>query len=800
MKYPEIIAQMSLEDKVALCSGADFWTTKAFEKYGIPSIFMTDGPHGLRKQVADSETLGITSSVPATCFPTACATSCSWDRDLLREMGVAMGEECRQEKVAVILGPGVNIKRNPLCGRNFEYFSEDPFLAGEMAVSLILGVQSQGIGVSVKHFAANNQENQRLTSDSILDERTLREIYLPAFEKAVRTGKPATIMCAYNHLNGVSCSDNEFLLRTILREEWGFEGVIMTDWGAMNDRVLGFKAGLDLEMPSSMGYFDQTVIKAIRNGELSEQRLDESVDRLLNLIFTTRAALAENFHYDAIAHHILAKRIAANSAVLLKNDDHILPIRKDQKIAVIGALAQTPRYQGAGSSLINPTHLSCALDGFEEQGLDYSYYPGYALKGLADKSLLQAAVSGARANEIAIVFAGLTEDYESEGFDRTSMAMPASHNELIARVAEANPNTVVVLVGGSPVELPWLGKVKAVLNMYLSGQAGGLATVELLTGGINPSGKLAETYPIAYADVPSASFYEEGGKQAQYREGLYVGYRYYDKAQKEVGFPFGFGLSYTTFNYSDLALSKSEIQAGEELTATMTIQNTGAVAGAEVVQLYVSDLQQTIFRPERELKHFAKVFLKAGEEKQVSFVLNFRSFACYDPAAKAWVVPQGTYAVSMAASSRDIRLQGRVLVHGTTIQKDLPNIPAWYLHPAGEPTQADLEVLLGHPIEVLHKPGKGEFTLHNSLRDMQDNFIIRMVIQFIVKKLGKTFGGVNYDDPNFKMMVEVFTTMPMKTQVMMSAGAMKQNTAEGLVHIANGKYFKGIGALLRKNL
>ncbi len=561
MKHQAIIQTLTLEEKVALCSGADMFRTKALEKRGVPSIVLADGPHGLRKQAAGADPLGFSVSVPATCFPTASLTACSWDTELLSEMGAAIAEEALQEGIDIVLGPGANIKRNPLCGRNFEYFSEDPYLSGEMAAAWIAGIQSRGVGASLKHFAANNQEAERMSSDSIVDERTLREIYLPGFEAAVKNGAPATVMCAYNKLNGVHCSDNERLLSQILRREWGFQGVVVTDWGATNDRVAGFAAGLDLEMPGSRGYFDDAVIEAVRSGQLPEARVDESVDRVLELVFAAVKHRRPDCRYDVDGHHTLAQKIAASSAVLLKNEGGVLPLGSGQKIALIGALAKAPRYQGAGSSHINPTRLSTLVDGFDQVGLDYRYCAGYALKGADDGALLAEALAGAAAADTAVIVAGLPEECESEGYDRSTLAMPAPHNALIEQVASLNPNTVVVLVGGAPVEMPWLPKVKAVLNLYLAGQAGGLAAAELLAGKVNPSGKLAETYPRRYADVPSAGFYETGGKQAQYREGVYVGYRYYDKAQQDVLFPFGHGLSYTSFAYEDLVLSAVELTA-----------------------------------------------------------------------------------------------------------------------------------------------------------------------------------------------------------------------------------------------
>jgi beta-glucosidase len=798
MKYKTVIDQMSLEDKIALCSGADFWHTKTFQEYGISSITMADGPHGLRKQEAEADQLGINKSVPATSFPTASLTACSWDRELLSEMGAAIAEEALQEQVSIVLGPGVNIKRNPLCGRNFEYFSEDPFLSGEMSASWIMGLQSRGVGASLKHFAGNNQENERMSSDSIIDERTLREIYLPAFEKAVKQAKPWTVMCAYNKLNGIYCSDNRYLLRDLLRDEWGYEGVIVTDWGAMSDRVKAFEAGLDLEMPGSRGYFDEEVLTALQNGEVAEGRLNESVDRLLDLIFAGTRNRTTDYHYDADQHHLLAKKIAANSAVLLKNEEKVLPLAKDKKIALMGALAKHPRYQGAGSSHISPTKLTNAIEGFDAVGLDYVYYDGYTLKGPTDEALLAEAFAGAKECDIAVIFAGLPEEYESEGFDRTSLAMPDSHNLLISSVADVNPNTVVVLVGGAPVEMPWLPKVKAVLNMYLAGQAGGLAAAELLAGIVNPSGKLAESYPLCYEDVPSAGYYEGAGKQAQYREAVYVGYRYYDKAHKDVLFPFGHGLSYTSFDYRDLVVSHTTLEAPYQLHVSVTIRNSSAMDGAEVVQVYVRNEQQILYRAEKELKEFSKVFLRAGESKEVNFTLDSRSFAVYDAAASKWVIPGGEYQILVGASSRDIRLHASVQVHGTQAVEHTSRVPKWYSYPVGKVTQGDFEMLLGRKIEPVKPRQKGEYTVECTFQDMQDNFIIHQAVKGIEKSIAKSFGGADYSNPTFKMIMTSVMTTPLKNLNQMSPDGMPRNMTEGLVHLANGKILQGIIALAKK--
>lgn len=798
MKHQAIIDQMTLEEKVALCSGAGAFHTKAFEKHGISSIAMADGPHGLRKQVAVPDRLGVNESVPATCFPAASLSACSWDRELLYEMAAAIGEEAQQEGVAIVLGPGVNIKRNPLCGRNFEYFSEDPYLAGELAVGWIRGIQSRGVGASLKHFAGNNQEDERMSSDSLIDERALREIYLPAFERAVKASHPATVMCAYNKLNGVYCSDNAYLLRDILRDEWGFDGVTVTDWGAMHDRFKALDAGLDLEMPGSKGYFDGEVIAAIGDGALSEQRLDESVDRLLDLVHRASQNRPPDRRCDAGAHHLLAQKIAASSAILLKNEGGLLPLKPGQKIALIGALAETPRYQGTGSSHINPTRLSSAIDGFGALGLDYTYALGYPLKGPADPALAAEAVAAVGHCDVAVIFAGLPEEYESEGFDRSTLAMPDSHNALIAAVAGVNPNTVVVLAGGAPVEMPWLPKVKAVLNLYLSGQAGGLAAAELLAGRVNPSGKLAESYPVRYEDVPSAGFYETGGKQAQYREGIYVGYRYYDKAGKAVRFPFGHGLSYTTFAYSDLVLSSADLVAPFELRVSARIRNAGAADGAEVVQVYVGQVGESLHRPEQELREFAKVTLKAGEAQEVTFTLDARSFACYDPLAGGWVVPDGTYRVSVGASSRDLRLRAEVRVHGQPATSQAQPVPRWYCDPIGAPTQADFEALLGRVIEPIRPWRKGEYTLDCSFQDMKDSFIVRQIVKLIVHRIAAPFGGPDDTNPTFKMMLSSATTMPLRGISLNSSDEMPRHVTEGIVHLANGRYLQGIIALAKR--
>ena len=567
MDIEKILQQMTLEDRIALCSGENFWETKKYEKYGIPSLFMCDGPHGLRKQEDAADMLGVNKSRPATCFPAEVTTAGSWDPELLTAIGSAIGQEAREQGVGLVLGPGANLKRNPLCGRNFEYFSEDPYLAGKLAAGFIRGAEAQGIGTSLKHFAVNSQEKSRFTSNSVLDDRTLRELYLTAFEIAVKEGHPSTLMCAYPKLNGVHCSDNKALLTDILRTEWGFGGMVVTDWGAMNDRPEGFRAGCDLNMPGGSDYMEKEVLQAVKDGTLPERCIDDSARRVLKLVFRAAETLKAPATCDYEAHHALAKRASLEGAVLLKNEGGILPLKKDAKIAVIGAMAKNLRYQGSGSSHINPTKLSQPLDFLP----DAIYAPGCDDRGDTTEDLLSQAAKTAQEAEIAVISAGLPDRYESEGFDRADMKMPEGQLRMIDAVAAANPNTVVVLLCGSAVECPWADRVKGILYMGLPGQAGGEAVADLLCGRANPSGKLAESWPLSYADVPSSEIYGKTD-DALYQEGVYVGYRYYDKAGVPVRWPFGYGLSYTTFAYSDLTVDGNAV--------SVAVKNTGSFAGA----------------------------------------------------------------------------------------------------------------------------------------------------------------------------------------------------------------------------
>lgn len=680
----KLVNELTLEEKASLCSGADFWHTKAIDRLNIPAAMVSDGPHGIRKQENLADHMGVAKSIKAIGFPTASAMACSFDRDLLHKVGDALGEECVAEDLAVLLGPGINMKRSPICGRNFEYYSEDPVVAGELGAAFVNGVQEHGVGTSLKHFAANNQEWRRMSISAEIDERTLREIYLAAFETVVKKAQPWTIMCSYNRINGVYSCENDWLLNKVLRDEWGFEGLVMTDWGAMDERVPSLKAGLDLEMPDCHGETDKLIVKAVQSGELEESVLDTAVERILTMVdkyLTARKDIdpASMVHplpssvergYDVAAHHALARTTAEQSAVLLKNED-ILPLQKDKKIAFIGEFAKVPRIQGGGSSHINNTSIESALDA---AGDSVSYAQGFHIdEETTDETLLQEAITLAKESDVAVIFAGLPDSFESEGFDRTHLNMPANQNELIARISEVQPNAVVVLHSGSPIAMPWLDKVAGVLQMYLAGQASGGAAVNLLFGDATPCGKLAETFPLHLEDNPSYLNFPGNREKVCYQEGVFIGYRYYDKKKMDVLFPFGYGLSYTDFTYSNMkvtvngknAADVDMIKETDEIVVTADITNTGNCDGAEIVQLYIKNPVVYEIRPEKELRDFAKVFLKAGETKTVTFTLNARAFSYYETRIHDWYAESGDYEILLAASSRDIRLQDTVSITGS---------------------------------------------------------------------------------------------------------------------------------------
>ena len=663
-KIRELVAQMTLEEKAAMCSGADFWHTEAVERLGIPASMVSDGPHGLRKQDEKGDHLGTNESIKAVCFPAGCGTAASFNRELLTQMGEVLGNECQAEGISVILGPAVNIKRSPLCGRNFEYYSEDPLVATEIAGALIRGIQSKNVGTSIKHFLANNQETRRLSSDSRVDERTLNEIYLAAFEGAVKKQKPWTVMCSYNRINGTYAAENHEYLTKTLRDRWGFDGYVMSDWGAVNDRVEDLKAGLDLEMPTSLGANDKLIVEAVQNGTLDEKIVDTAVERILNIVFRYEENRDKNAVWDKDKDHEMARKVAHETIVLLKNED-VLPLDEKADIAFIGKYAKEPRYQGGGSSHINSFKITSALDIVSEMP-NITYAQGFQdEEDKTDEKLLAEAVEAAKKAKAAVIFAGLPDAFESEGFDRKHMSMPDCQNKLIEKVAEVQPNTIVVLHNGSPVEMPWVNKVKGIVEAYLSGQAVGGAVCDILFGKVNPSAKLPETFPLKLEDNPSYLSYFGEGDMVEYREGIFVGYRYYDKKKMDVLFPFGHGLSYTTFEYSNLNVDKEKIKDTDIMTVSVDVTNTGKMAGKEVVQLYVADKKSTVIRPVKELRDFAKVELAPGETKTVSFVLDKRAFAYYSVKIHDWHVETGEFDILIGKSSRDIVLSKTVTVEST---------------------------------------------------------------------------------------------------------------------------------------
>lgn len=803
MKDPNaILAEMTLEEKAALCDGSDFWHLKGMEKYDIPVIMVCDGPHGLRKKDYEKKGSSLSASVPSISFPTAATTAASWDPELVYEMGQALGKKCLKEQVGVLLGPGVNMKRSPLCGRNFEYFAEDPELAGEMAAGFINGVQSMGVGTSLKHFAVNSQETRRMVVDSVVDERALREIYLRAFEIATKKSAPWTVMNSYNKINGFHGSENRHTQTEILRDEWGWNGVVVSDWGAVNNRVDGMKAGNDLEMPSSSGSGTAKIIAAVKNGELDETVVDARALNVLMLMKKCVDGAKENYEYNDADDQPLARRIAAGCMVLMKNDG-ILPLDTSKKIAVIGALAKTPRYQGAGSSHIVPTQLDNAFDELAKLGVNAEYAQGYELtakKAKNNDKLIAEAAQLAGKVDTAVVFIGLTDEYEAEGYDRTHMKLPDAHDKLVDAVVKANPNTVVVLAGGSPVEMPWNDSVKAVLNSYLGGQAGGGAVADILTGKVNPSGKLPETYPLVYADTPAVNNFPGNPATVEHRESIYIGYRYYEKAGQAVRYPFGHGLSYTTFKYSDIKLDKSEADENDEITVTFKVKNTGTVAGAEIAQLYVADKESTIFRPVKELKGFKKVFLEAGEEKEISIKLGKRAFAFWNVNANDWTVESGAFEILVGASSADIRLTAEVNIKAA--QTEIPDYsktaPVYYTGKVQDVPDNQYTAVLGRAI-----PAKDRDP--NKPISIEDNF----------EYCRNTKHGAKMYKLLDKLVPEgmakgIALQTPFRDFISMSGGVFNETMAEGLVtYLSDGKggmrkifsqipkAIKGIGPLMK---
>lgn len=663
----ELVREMTLEEKCSMLSGMDFWHTQPIERLGIPAVMVSDGPHGLRKQAEKGDHLGLNESIPAVCFPAACATAASFDRALLRRVGESIGDQCQHERVAVNLGPAINIKRSPLCGRNFEYMSEDPYLTAELTVSLINGIQSKNVGVSVKHFAANNQEHRRMSSDSMVDERTLREIYFPAFEAAVKRGRAWTFMCSYNKVNGEFASQNKWLLTDVLRDEWGFDGYVMSDWGAVSDRVKGVEAGLDLEMPASGGERDRAVMKAVKEGRLDEKYVDQAVERILEINLRYLNNAKPEIPWDKEADHDLAGRAAAECMVLLKNEDDVLPLKKEEKIALIGEFADKPRFQGGGSSHINAFKVTSLREALADNA-NVAYAQGYSIKSEnPDEALLTQALEAAKAADKVVIVAGLPDSFESEGYDRSHMRMPENQNALIEAVAAVNPNVVVLLYNGSPVEMPWIDCAKGLIEGYLGGQNVGYANRAVLYGEVNPSGRLPETLPVRLEDTPCYLTYGGDGDQVEYCEGLFVGYRWYTSKLQPVLFPFGYGLSYTEFAYSNLRLSADQIKEGDPLTVRVDVTNVGSLPGKEVVQLYVAPPKSDVIRPVRELKGFEKVQLAPAETKTVEFTLDQRAFSHWNTQLRDWSVVSGSYDIEICRNAEVIELQAGVQVTSAKI-------------------------------------------------------------------------------------------------------------------------------------
>jgi len=699
LKYQNIIDKMTLEEKCSMLSGGTAFATRGYKRYGIPKMELSDGPHGLRKQGEGANHLGIGGSLPATCFPTAATVANSWDESLGEELGQALGEEAAAQHVSVILGPGLNMKRSALCGRNFEYFSEDPYLAGKMAAGYIRGIQKNGISACPKHFAANNQELKRMASDSIVDERTLREIYLTGFEIAVKEGKPKCIMTSYNKINGKYANEHPHLLQDILKKEWGYDGMIVTDWGGSNDHVEGVRCGSNLEMPAPGGDPVRELIKAVKEGRLKEEIVDSRVDELLNIMIPTgRVVDVSDGKFDVEGHHMLARKVAAQSIVMLKNDDNILPLKENTKVALIGDFAKDPRYQGAGSSLVNPTELDSMVSCIEDTNLSYvGFAKGYKRHGGNDAQLLREAVTLAQKADVVLYCMGLDEVKESEGLDRPSMKIDENQIEVLHAIETVNPNVVVILSGGSSVEMPWIDDCKAILDGYLGGQAGAGAMLDVITGKVNPSGKLSETFAIQYSDTPATRDYPAKGRTSEYRESIYIGYRYYDTAGMQVQFPFGYGMSYTNFEYSDLEINENGV--------SFILRNTGDMDGAEIVQMYVhrhdnNEDQHLIFRPERELKGFKKVFLQKGESKKVTIEFDDKTFRFFDVKSGTWKTEAWNWEIQIGASSRDIRLKGDIEVKGEKADSIYKNgsLKDYYTGQIKEVTDAEFAALLGHAI------------------------------------------------------------------------------------------------------
>ena len=776
-----LLKKLTLEEKCALLSGAETFKTRGMPKHGIPQIWLSDGPHGLRKQAGESDHLGLNPSVPATCFPTASAVANSWDAALGEEIGAALGEEAAAQEVSVVLGPGLNMKRNPLCGRSFEYFSEDPYLAGKLAAGYIRGIQSKGVAACPKHFAVNSQETRRMASDSIVDERTLREIYLTGFEIAVKEGHPRSIMSSYNLVNGTYANENKHLLMEILRGEWGFDGAVITDWGGSNDHALGVKNGSTLEMPAPGGDSVRELLAAVESGKISESDIDARLSELLPLVFDTKAALdAAPREFDAAAHHALARRAAEESLVLLKNEDSLLPLAAGSKVAVIGDFAKNPRYQGAGSSMVNSTQVDVLLDKLIDSELNViGYQQGFDRHGKPDAALQKSACELATQADTVILCMGLDEIAESEGLDRSNLRLAQNQVDLLQAVAAVNPKIVVVLYSGSVVETPWLDNCQALLYAALGGQAGADAVADALTGKVNPCGKLAETWPLAYADIPSAADFATRRKTVEYREGLYIGYRYFTTAEKAVRFPFGYGMSYTTFAYSDMA--------ADEQGVSLTVTNTGSVAGTEIVQLYVAKKNSELFRPARELKGFARVTLAPGEKQRITITLDDKAFRFWNVKANRWEIEGGEYELLVGASVEDIRLCEKISVHGTATVHPYEDVDldCYYKGDVLSVSDADFEKLLGHPIPN----GKTKIDRNLTLGELNH---ARSPLGWLVWLVLTILLDVSYKRGKPDLNILFQYNMPLRALAKMTNGAISMGMVDGIVMELQGFWILGL--------
>ena len=776
-----LLKKLTLEEKCALLSGAETFKTRGMPEHGIPQIWLSDGPHGLRKQAGESDHLGLNPSVPATCFPTASAVANSWDAALGEEIGAALGEEAAAQEVSVVLGPGLNMKRNPLCGRSFEYFSEDPYLAGKLAAGYIRGIQSKGVAACPKHFAVNSQETRRMASDSIVDERTLREIYLTGFEIAVKEGHPRSIMSSYNLVNGTYANENKHLLMEILRGEWGFDGAVITDWGGSNDHALGVKNGSTLEMPAPGGDSVRELLAAVESGKISESDIDARLSELLPLVFDTKAALdAAPREFDAAAHHALARRAAAESLVLLKNEGSLLPLAAGSKVAVIGDFAKNPRYQGAGSSMVNSTQVDVLLDKLIDSELNViGYQQGFDRHGKPDAALQKSACELATQADTVILCMGLDEIAESEGLDRSNLRLAQNQVDLLQAVAAVNPKIVVVLYSGSVVETPWLDNCQALLYAALGGQAGAGAVADALTGKVNPCGKLAETWPLTYADIPSAADFATRRKTVEYREGLYIGYRYFTTAEKAVRFPFGYGMSYTTFAYSDMA--------ADEQGVSLTVTNTGSVAGTEIVQLYVAKKNSELFHPARELKGFARVTLAPGEKQRITITLDDKAFRFWNVKANRWEIEGGEYELLVGASVEDIRLCEKISVHGTATVHPYEDVDldCYYKGDVLHVSDADFEKLLGHPIPN----GKTKIDRNLTLGELNH---ARSPLGWLVWLVLTILLDVSYKRGKPDLNILFQYNMPLRALAKMTNGAISMGMVDGIVMELQGFWILGL--------